>query len=240
MLYNHSTTDDTDRLLRYYISEKKLVELIPWHSIPTPDPGLDYFKRFEALSKYGQIIAHNHCLLSLIGRARHVILVDIDEFIIPKAWNSQDTLKNSIPRLIDAKSEGKTKIGGFQVRSAFVNMTFPEFANISQVDVDRLALPKMFQPFKHFDIQKPGQRCKMILKPEATDKMTVHRPFQYLMKFREVMLEPGEALIYHLRDKKLPGKEEDVAVDPFGPMKEPIFESIKHSIKSIQKSEKGK
>ncbi len=153
MLYNHSTTDDTDRLLRYYISEKKLVELIPWHSIPTPDPELDYFKRFEVLSKYGQIIAHNHCLLSLIGRAHHVILVDIDEFVIPKAWNSQDTLKNSILRLLDAKSEGKTKIGGFQVRSAFVNMTFPEFANISQVNVDRLELPKMFQPFKHFDIQ---------------------------------------------------------------------------------------
>src|SRR5207244_4146379 len=105
---------------------------------------------------YGQILAHNDCILRLTGIAKFVAFVDLDEYIAVSKEDDFDNLNNSLIRLI-TKKEARD-IGGFRFRSSYVPLDWPVPGPIKRFDTETGSLPAIFENLlPRVSIQREGR-----------------------------------------------------------------------------------
>lgn len=104
--YNHTIGDRVDCVLRRYI-EEGLVEVLPWHEL---DVTSQKEIRTEAI-----FASLNDCLYRHKHDSQYLLMIDLDEFIIPRTNNGTltDLLKSALKTLPPSKNE----IGAFYFRN---------------------------------------------------------------------------------------------------------------------------
>ncbi len=229
-LYNHTTGTDTDKILNYF-QDREIVEVISWPSIPASKPEPAYFRKFQAIKKFGQILALNDCILRASGKYRFVTIVDLDELIAPAISSN---LTGGLLNLISRKAGIGT--GGIKIQSAYSYTPWPKPSGInSNLTMKQVRIPNIFRNVTRYKIESPSYRNKIIVKPDVVEKQTVHRAWKYLSTQREVNIPPDEALVYHFRDEPYSKPDKNVkTVSPFSATsKDKITESIFKVVQEI-------
>lgn len=104
--YNHTIGDRVDCVLRRY-AEEGLVEVLPWHQ-------LDVISQKEIRTE-GIFASLNDCLYRHMYDSQYLLMIDLDEVIIPRTNNF--TLTELLNEAINSTSQGRSKIGAFYFRN---------------------------------------------------------------------------------------------------------------------------
>lgn len=81
MFYNTSAGVHTSAQLRSLMRESETIKIVDWSLKPASFPDL-FSDLFENLHYNGQVAAINDCLFRMIGTAKWVGIIDLDEFLI--------------------------------------------------------------------------------------------------------------------------------------------------------------
>jgi len=127
-----------------------------------------------------------------VCRSKFVLSIDLDEFLVLS--NKSETISEFITKLDES-------IGGVQIRSRFVD--FDLSAITDQNRSGQVFLDEHLFPF--------GQRSKMLVRPEAVEKLGVHEVFLFSSRerFSELKISAEICQLYHkhhgyfLPDKKI-------------------------------------
>ena len=168
VIYNFSSTNlKTNRLLEYY-KKRGIVEVIPWDPlVPTAYKGY-WPPHLHLLHYFGQPVALSDCMYRLLNRYRWILMVDFDEFVVPR---KVDSLK---PMLREVT---KRKVPMYIFLQAFFNKIF---RNVTMSQVEKPIRVTNIYKKREPDIFKRDQEHKMIIEPgRGGDSVYVHN----LMKF---------------------------------------------------------
>ncbi|BFZ19504.1 hypothetical protein BsWGS_22543 [Bradybaena similaris] len=212
MVYNYSISPAVNQILQRY-QEDGLVTVLPW---PVPTQQVHY---------YGQMAALNDCNYRNRNTSRFVVVVDTDEFIIPRNNSSWMQLIDSISpqerdvstfmHPSDPSKKGSTTTRSFQFRSSFfsIDLTPNWTALPSQFpfsdDERNTTLKFKFQTLSQFwrgkHIFPRGDRTKYIVRPEEAYVCGIHFVHVFTAKFRGVIVNDTMALVHHYRQWDLKG-----------------------------------
>ncbi|MCL4135725.1 UNVERIFIED_CONTAM: hypothetical protein GTU68_040841 [Idotea baltica] len=84
--YNHTVGADLEKVLQYYIKEN-IVDIQQW-TLPVVTQ--------KEIRTEGLFAALNDCNLRNVGRYKYTIMIDVDEFIIPKLFDNYTALITSL------------------------------------------------------------------------------------------------------------------------------------------------
>nr|XP_053639210.1 uncharacterized protein LOC128693520 [Cherax quadricarinatus] len=110
-LYNHTIGKDVDCILRQYV-EQGLVNILPWK--------LD-IKSQKEIRTEGLFAALNDCLYRYMYQYKYILMVDLDEYIVPHANTSLPQLL----RYLHTKADGR-KIGAISFQNSFFYLQWPD------------------------------------------------------------------------------------------------------------------
>lgn len=187
VIYSRTGNAFVASLLGNYV-QLGLIELVQWPAMPSAENGTDDPE--TGLHYNGQILSMNDCLWRLRTRATYAALLDLDEFILP-------TTSQTVLDLLLATD--KPSIGGFMFVSSYVYAKLP-WINPSKINVWTDAFDFSNLPvFRDERVFQPTVRSKMIVKPVAVDKQTVHQVWKYRQSYERYTVGASTALLYHLR-----------------------------------------
>ena len=107
-LYNSSIGRRVDRCVREYVS-RGVVDVQPWN-LPTDIA--------RSVHYHGQILAINDCLYRLMYRTGHLLVHDLDEFVVPmRSENWRATLSDVAEK--HARSTDSDRIASYSFRDRF-------------------------------------------------------------------------------------------------------------------------
>lgn len=137
---------------------RKFIEVINWPLFPN----VSYANlNDESTVHYkGQLLAVNDCVWKLKGRSKFVAIVDLDEFIVPHASFRNFTVSDLLT------ISDNVKVGGFVIRNRYITFNISTINSRSRVIIDN---SKIVQ----------SRLTKMIVKPETTDKLSIHNVWRY-------------------------------------------------------------
>lgn len=116
--YNHTVGTDVDCVLRRYV-DMGLIEVLPWQH-------LDVTSQKEIRTE-GIFAALNDCLYRHMFDSRYLLMIDLDEFIIPRGKEA-----NSLPDMLAALYASTipqtviNHLGAFYFRNAFFYLSWPD------------------------------------------------------------------------------------------------------------------
>ena len=116
--YNHTVGPDVNCVLRRYV-DMGLIEVLPWQH-------LDVTSQKEIRTE-GIFAALNDCLYRHMFDSRYLLMIDLDEFIIPRGGQASTLLDmlaalyaSSIPPAVI------NRLGAFYFRNAFFYLSWPD------------------------------------------------------------------------------------------------------------------
>nr|XP_045601095.1 uncharacterized protein LOC123759891 [Procambarus clarkii] len=110
-LYNHTIGKDVDCILRQYV-EQGLVNILPWK--------LD-IKSQKEIRTEGLFAALNDCLYRYMYQYRYILMIDLDEYVVPHANTSLPQLLRYLHTKADAR-----KIGAISFQNSFFYLQWPD------------------------------------------------------------------------------------------------------------------
>ncbi|KAK7078450.1 hypothetical protein SK128_012488 [Halocaridina rubra] len=110
-LYNHTIGRDVDCILRRY-AELGLINILPWK--------LD-IKSQKEIRTEGLFAALNDCLYRYMYQYKYILMIDLDEYIVPHTNSSLPELLRYLHTKADAK-----KIGAISFQNSFFYLQWPD------------------------------------------------------------------------------------------------------------------
>ncbi|BFZ19509.1 hypothetical protein BsWGS_22547 [Bradybaena similaris] len=212
MVYNYSISPAVNQILQRY-QEDGLVTVLPW-SVPT-----------QEVHYYGQMAALNDCNYRNRNISRFVVVVDTDEFIIPRnspSWmelidsiSPQERDVSTFMHPSDPSKKGSTTTGSFEFRSSFFSIdltpdwtVIPSQSPLSHEERNN-TLKFKFHTLSHFwrgkHIFPRGDRTKYVARPEEAYVCGIHFVHVFTAQFRGVIVNDNMALVHHYRQWDLKG-----------------------------------
>ncbi|XP_071110398.1 uncharacterized protein [Haliotis cracherodii] len=192
LIYNYSIPEEVNKVLLHYEREG-IVEMRNW-KLPFPPDQIHY---------WGQMASIHDCVFSQLGVAKYVLLADVDEIVVPKKHISLVALAD---RLLNAKKPDPQNVYGALM---FQNAFFPIYESETKVKFPEKKDAKKFKmhAFLHTYrscINKPGDRSKILVKPEVVNLIHVHEMEKFLPGRKMYVVSPKVALMHHYRASKDP------------------------------------
>ena len=187
VFYNFSLNHIGNKILNYY-SKRGLVEVIPWN-IKLNNSNIHY---------YGQMAAVNDCMLRHRHTTNYIVIVDLDEFIIPKD-NKYFTWKDILKQLPERSSYSFRHVG-FRIdwKSAIAgNIT--DLNERRDIDKYKLFALKTFE--REIDPRiYTWYRCKTILNPRLVNLTGIHRVSDHI-EGSHYLVKREDAEVQHYRNR---------------------------------------
>ncbi|XP_050389033.1 beta-1,4-galactosyltransferase galt-1-like isoform X2 [Patella vulgata] len=145
---------------------------------------------------FGQIAAVNDCVYRSRGISRYVVVVDIDEILIPYTFN--DWME-----MMDNLTSAEPKASSFSFRTTFFDTHMPDDTRgYRQKDLaTRYKLRTLLKVWRENYIFEYNSRCKVIGKPELIDVMAIHTVAKQKRAHKLIHVNYTTALLHHYRLK---------------------------------------
>ncbi|KAK9736396.1 Glycosyltransferase family 92 [Popillia japonica] len=183
--YNHTVGAQVACLLEHYIN-KGLVTLLPWQ--------LNMVSQKEIRTE-GLFAALNDCLYRSMYKYSHVILIDLDEFIIPK---HNDTLPQLLSWLSTKVNTEAT--GSFSFQNAFFYLQWGDddwvYTSDDPIATSLLTLKKTRRKTK---LHPHKQRSKYICRPEFVVETGNHFIWEFIPGHNTFNVPADAAILHHYR-----------------------------------------
>lgn len=187
--YNHSIGTNVERLLQVYI-KKGVVTSLPWN--------LD-IKSQKEIRTEGLFAALNDCVYRSINHFDYVLVLDLDEFAVPR---KDDTLPAMVTRL---KRLAPRTMSYVLLNSFFYLYWENDTAAYGALpETTPLEIPYLLTQFKTRRSRKVfrvGSRSKYIVRPVAAVEVGNHVVWRYLGGRHQATqrVAPEDALLHHYR-----------------------------------------
>ncbi|TST73062.1 Glycosyltransferase family 92 protein F13G3.3 [Bagarius yarrelli] len=192
-IYKTSCHPVTQKVLDYYV-DQTFVEIIPWHiaSYINVSRGWNSSVSSGDLHYFGQTAALNDCVYRYMYQSRYIVMVDLDEFILPLNLNNWSEL---LPILEKKYSQNV----GFEFESFF----FPT----SITDLTPDYLPNSWKNVMGVNILEHVYRLvnypkanpfKVIVNPRLVFRTTVHGLLRSVNN--SIRVDSNIAHLYHIRN----------------------------------------
>lgn len=182
VLYNHTVGPEVGCILKKYEAEG-LVTVLPWQ--------LDIVSQKEIRTE-GLFAALNDCLYRTMYRFKYVLMIDLDEYIVPHKNTSLRVLLGHLER------NGKTadRTGAYSFQNAFFYLQWPDDDASRSLPYRLLTLQKTTRKAK-FHAHK--QRSKCIVMPERVIEMGNHFVWEFAQGKAMTNVAPEAAFLHHYR-----------------------------------------
>lgn len=212
IFYNHSVGDHVTKHLLSYIDDGVVLAVVPWRvpvavDVWPPDP-----KEEPEIHYFGQLAALNDCLYRAMFRSRFVVLVDLDEVLVPRRrdrWRPmlEDATARWRRRFVSVdrrRSVNDIFPATYLVQNVFFRTGWPDddgaAANGSRVrnHPELVTLHKTRRedrPFPHY------ARSKYIAWTRVTSMLAVHSAIEFVDDVRAMhaLVDERDALLHHYR-----------------------------------------
>ncbi|XP_078502237.1 uncharacterized protein LOC144756353 [Lissotriton helveticus] len=208
-IYKNNCSHSIERLLQYYVAEG-IVEVVPWpiEKYLTPANAWHHSMDAKDIGYYGQLVTLNDCMYRNMYRSKYVILIDLDEIILPfkhPDWTS----------MMEGLQKQHPDVGAF----LFENHIFPKhvFSPIEGFNTSSWEAVPGVDILKHIhrepDREDYFNARKMILNPRKVVQISVHSVLKAYNSSLHVPL--NVALVYHCRSPLQPAlPRESLIEDP--------------------------
>ncbi|XP_015904753.1 beta-1,4-galactosyltransferase galt-1 [Parasteatoda tepidariorum] len=180
VLYNHTVGPDVECILKKYVTEG-VVTVLPWQ--------LDIVSQKEIRTE-GLFAALNDCLYRTMYRFRYVLMIDLDEYVIPHKNNSLKVMLEYLLR----KNPDRT--GAFSFQNAFFYLQWPDDSSAVSLPYKLLTLQKTTRKSK-FHAHK--QRSKCVILPERVVEMGNHFVWEFITGKTMMNIPPDVGFLHHYR-----------------------------------------
>lgn len=193
-LYNHTTGPDVNRVLQYY-EKQGVLEVIQWN-LPM---GVDTWPRTNTpveIHYFGQLAASNDCLRRNRNFTKYLVIIDLDEFIIPRAEGAI-TLSQMMEKLPESGSY------------VFCNTFFREDWNDTAINFENKDRATQFQLNTLLKLNREkkifphNSRSKYIVQPFGAEVLGIHQTWQMSDK-RNHLVSKDVGLVHHYRNWENP------------------------------------
>ncbi|CAN8022078.1 unnamed protein product, partial [Ixodes persulcatus] len=163
------------------------------------------FKTFD-IWQNGQLAAIQDCIYRSRSLSEYVIIVDFDEFLVPKKKHTILEALRSIETEI-----GKIYLGSMVIQNLFFCTEYPynsAFLRLRPPLLTQIATAREKMPWNH------RVRSKYITRPKATVVGGVHFVFEHVPGVRELRIPADEMALHHYRTCCGVEKPENAGLDP--------------------------
>ncbi|KAK6184135.1 hypothetical protein SNE40_006660 [Patella caerulea] len=183
VLYHRSSAKQSNVVLNHYIKSGELTLLN--YTLPIPPKGIHYF---------GQIAAVNDCVYRSRGISRYVLVVDIDEILIPYQFNNWMSMMDNL-------TASNPNASAFMFRNTFFDTSMPDDIRRFRLGdkATRYKLKKFLKVWREDFIFGYCNRCKTLVMPEWIDKMAIHRTERIKGDHTPLRVNKSVALLHHYR-----------------------------------------
>ncbi|CAG5128735.1 unnamed protein product [Candidula unifasciata] len=212
VVYNYSISPAVDQILQRY-QQDGLVTVLPW---PLPTKQSWY---------YGQMSALNDCVYRNRNISRFVVVVDTDEFVMPKNHsNWMEMIAATSPQEYDVSTfvhspnppkKASAKTGCFIVRSSFFSTSsetnwtsFPPefpFSKEEKNNTIKYNILVLHQLLRSSEIYRAKVKSKYIARPELTHTCGIHFVHTFTYFMRCSVVSHSIALVHHYRKPTMKG-----------------------------------
>ncbi|XP_019880952.1 beta-1,4-galactosyltransferase galt-1 isoform X1 [Aethina tumida] len=183
--YNHTVGPQVGCILQDYIN-RGIVTMLPWQ--------LDMITQKEIRTE-GLFAALNDCLYRSMYKYSHVLLIDLDEYIIP---NYNDTL----PQLIDYlnKRLNTRTTGSYSFQNAFFYLQWQDDESIYDFkDSVASSLVTLKKTRRKTKLHPHKQRSKYICRPELVVEAGNHFIWEFVPGHGTLNVPSDAAILHHYR-----------------------------------------
>uniref|UniRef100_T1J425 Glycosyltransferase family 92 protein n=1 Tax=Strigamia maritima TaxID=126957 RepID=T1J425_STRMM len=221
-LYNHTIGKDAACVLRQY-QDEKVVSLLPWQ--------LDMESQKEIRTE-GLFAALNDCLYRNMYQYRYLLMIDLDEYIVPHRNDSLRQMVAHLMQRVDPK-----KVGSFSFMNSFFYLQWPNDSLSEGLTAPLVSLTKTrrrakFHPHK--------QRSKCIVLPEYVIEMGNHFVWEFLPGHGTINSPPDVGFLHHYRVCEFGGsdciKTQWVTDRTMYKFKDEIIDRVNQRLDSVKKS----
>lgn len=183
--YNHTIGDQVNCILKDY-AEKGIVTVLPWN--------LDMVSQKDIRTE-GLFASLNDCLYRSMYKFSHILLIDLDEYILPK-YN--DTLGQMIDHLKNRLNTRST--GSFSFQNAFFYLQWDDDDSIYDfVDPVAANLVTLKKTRRKTKLHPHKQRSKYICRPEFTVEAGNHFVWEFIPGHGTLNVPAETAILHHYR-----------------------------------------
>lgn len=167
LFYNHTVGPKVDCLLNRFVKETNLVTVLGWQNLD--------MKTQDEIRTEGIFASLNDCLYRTMYKFKYVLMIDLDEFIVP---HLDDNLKVLLDRLTNY-SVSKDRVGAFSFQNGFFYLQWFDdraYSKLTKSNDDRLPvyLTTLAKTRRRATLHNHRERSKLIVKPEAVVEVGNH------------------------------------------------------------------
>lgn len=186
-LYNDTVGPEVDCLLRHY-QEQGIVQVLPWR--------LDMDSQKEIRTE-GLFAALNDCLYRNMNSFKYLMLIDLDELIIP--YKNATLLElvadlGSRTLLQAGKPLAPSQVGSYSFQNAFFYLQWPDDPGAASEP----PLPAILKTRRRQKLHPPKQRSKYICLPGAVKEAGNHFIWEF-HRGKTLNVPPSFGLLHHYR-----------------------------------------
>ena len=182
ILYNHTVGPNVDCVLQKYI-DSGVITMLSWN--------LNMESQKEIRTE-GLFAALNDCLYRTMNRYKYVLMIDIDELIVPYRHSNLLSMLKSMSKLNGHRT------GAYSFRNAFFYSQWPDDKSISD-RMNPFRLTTLLKTRRKTQLNIHKQRSKCIVIPENVVEMGNHFVWEFLPTKFMVNIDPKLGILHHYR-----------------------------------------
>ncbi|XP_029467858.1 uncharacterized protein LOC115096830 isoform X2 [Rhinatrema bivittatum] len=207
VVYKTDCSPLLEKVLSYY-QKLDVIEIIPWPitSYLNVSSGWHFPEHPGELHYYGQTATLNDCIYRNMYRSKYITLNDIDEVIIPVAYENWHDMMDSFRKQNSEASVFTFENHIFPTDVIFANQSFAPKGwdsvpgvNILQYNYRERRQPDVFDP------------AKLIINPRDLVKISVHSPLEF--SGAQYWVPSNVAMLCHFRKSILPKLEKEHLIE---------------------------
>ncbi|XP_077317224.1 glycosyltransferase family 92 protein F13G3.3-like [Lithobates pipiens] len=190
-VYNTNCSQDVNKVLRHYVDEG-ILDMVPWpidRHLQTSKNWMHYKGLPTEIGYFGQTAALNDCLYRNMYKSKFVLLLDIDEILLPvkdRDWSSMmESLQKTHP------NTSVFRFGSHVFPTAIRNSGLDMWSHVPGVNILTHLLRR---PNKNFTAPK------MIVNPRDVFQTSIHHTLKY--RRNAMILGQDTTMLFHCKHLK--------------------------------------
>ncbi|XP_015928667.1 uncharacterized protein [Parasteatoda tepidariorum] len=189
--YNHTVGPNVDAVLRYYITQGS-VTILPW-TLPVKSQ-----KEIRTEAIFSSL---NDCVFRTMYFFRYVIMLDFDEYIIPR---EHETYMDMLHQLEEDNKHIRGRPGSFVFKNVFFYLYWENDTTVYGAEPEKPPqwVPYLITQYKTRRLStsmKIGSRSKYIVVPDRIIEVGNHVVWRHTSGSRAISVQDTVALLHHYR-----------------------------------------
>ncbi|ODM97098.1 hypothetical protein Ocin01_09579 [Orchesella cincta] len=186
--FNHTIGPEVSCIMKEYGDE---IEVLPW-SLP--------FVSQKEIRTEGLFAALNDCVYRHRGASKYLVLVDLDEMIVPRRTHNYSMFIEQLDTL-----SNKKKIGAYSLQNAFFYLQWPNDQSVFKIEGNPLAeqvskhLTMLRKTRRRSRLHPHKQRSKYICDPEKVIEAGNHFVWEMATGYFTLSVPPHLGTLHHYR-----------------------------------------